>query len=463
MVQVSSDVFVFGCPGLQLEEASAVLTLYESRLWIVQEAALAKRNMCFCGTLVFDLVEVTRAALWLRLHLRTSALPKLYESTRLPAVLNAYVDHAHGWYHGPPEHVPPEQIEHTYNTLATISRVNEATNPIDKLYGVLGLINHATGTKGIDIFPDYEKPIAWAFRAAAWSSIMSTSKLSILLLVYNRETDLENARPTQDADDEFPSWTPRLQRAWDPQCDPVPVLTDYQASSSITSSARSLNPREAGPYLTVDGICVGKVRARSGPILEPPSDGGYDIEDTLRQIFGMVDQFVSLARKERPPTTGGLALRELACAVVSGLDHNREQATDEWIEHAYSSLRSLLLRPGVNIPGLNDVTAETGPEAVLASQFFLAMGSTCLNRCLFALDPPSELQGTMGSIASGPTFTREGDIVAILYGYDWPAILRPVDDGSWQFVGPCYVYGIMRGEAVPVLRGSDYERIFVLC
>ena len=40
-----------------------------------------------------------------------------------------------------------------------------------------------------------------------------------------------------------------------------------------------------------------------------------------------------------------------------------------------------------------------------------------------------------------------GDVVAILFGHDVPCVLRPHGD-RYQFVGDCYVRGIMRGEMV---------------
>lgn len=50
------------------------------------------------------------------------------------------------------------------------------------------------------------------------------------------------------------------------------------------------------------------------------------------------------------------------------------------------------------------------------------------------------------------------DTVAILYGGKMPYILRPIkEDGSYLFVGECYVRGMMRGEMMESLfpRFSD--------
>jgi hypothetical protein len=38
-----------------------------------------------------------------------------------------------------------------------------------------------------------------------------------------------------------------------------------------------------------------------------------------------------------------------------------------------------------------------------------------------------------------------------------PYILRPVADGKFKFLGPCYVHGIMEGEAIKDLEAGKYK------
>ena len=63
-----------------------------------------------------------------------------------------------------------------------------------------------------------------------------------------------------------------------------------------------------------------------------------------------------------------------------------------------------------------------------------------------------------GRLGAGPPTTTEGDRVFVAKGSDYPLALRPLSDPfsedgqqdfhSYQFVGLCYVDGIMDGEAV---------------
>lgn len=49
-----------------------------------------------------------------------------------------------------------------------------------------------------------------------------------------------------------------------------------------------------------------------------------------------------------------------------------------------------------------------------------------------------------------------GDEVYVLFGGGMPYILRPTaEDKEFQFVGDCYVHGIMDGEAVTMRRGQQ--------
>ena len=53
-----------------------------------------------------------------------------------------------------------------------------------------------------------------------------------------------------------------------------------------------------------------------------------------------------------------------------------------------------------------------------------------------------------GRLGLGPETMIPEDVVVIISGLAWPAILRSIN-GRWLFIGLAYVHGIMDGEAVP--------------
>jgi hypothetical protein len=49
-----------------------------------------------------------------------------------------------------------------------------------------------------------------------------------------------------------------------------------------------------------------------------------------------------------------------------------------------------------------------------------------------------------------------GDIICVLFGCSLPVVLRK-KNGYYNFLGECYVHGIMEGEAVRALEKGEVE------
>jgi hypothetical protein len=80
--------------------------------------------------------------------------------------------------------------------------------------------------------------------------------------------------------------------------------------------------------------------------------------------------------------------------------------------------------------------------------FSTDMALACAGRPYFATDEQLVGLGCPGM--------RVGDIVVVLYGCSMPYILRPRWNGTMEFVGDCYVHGLMNGEELArVQRNAD--------
>ena len=65
-----------------------------------------------------------------------------------------------------------------------------------------------------------------------------------------------------------------------------------------------------------------------------------------------------------------------------------------------------------------------------------------------------------GYFGVGPLGTQSGDIVSVIWGCGIPVVLRKVDD-HWVLIGPCFVLGLMDGEARKSFEaGKRKERVF---
>jgi hypothetical protein len=67
-----------------------------------------------------------------------------------------------------------------------------------------------------------------------------------------------------------------------------------------------------------------------------------------------------------------------------------------------------------------------------------------------------------GYVGVGPRPLQTGDLITILYGAQWPIILRRFKTG-YHLLGQCFVSGIMHGEAVHEHRGKSLpDELFML-
>ncbi len=62
-----------------------------------------------------------------------------------------------------------------------------------------------------------------------------------------------------------------------------------------------------------------------------------------------------------------------------------------------------------------------------------------------------------GFLGLAPEMARAGDAVCVLQGGDVPFVVRPKGEDSWEFVGECYVHGIMQGEVVQEAKREDVK------
>lgn len=68
-----------------------------------------------------------------------------------------------------------------------------------------------------------------------------------------------------------------------------------------------------------------------------------------------------------------------------------------------------------------------------------------------------------GFIGLGPEDLQSNDVITLCYGSRYPIALRPMENGNWQFVGFCYVRGIMDHELLVCFPEIDLKEVkFVL-
>ena len=59
----------------------------------------------------------------------------------------------------------------------------------------------------------------------------------------------------------------------------------------------------------------------------------------------------------------------------------------------------------------------------------------------------------------GPQTMARGDEIIVFYGGRRPLVLRPKGE-QYEMIGPCYVHGIMFGEAVEKAKAEGREEVW---
>jgi hypothetical protein len=78
--------------------------------------------------------------------------------------------------------------------------------------------------------------------------------------------------------------------------------------------------------------------------------------------------------------------------------------------------------------------------------------------------PGRKLMTTIkGYLGLAPEEVLKGDVIAVLYGCNFPVVLRPYGE-RFYVVGECYVDGVMDGELIEARDREEYqEREITLC
>ena len=431
------------------EEETDILDIYYSsqwfqRLWVVQEVALSVNNTCYFGGSSCSLLATLRAARWLQ-HNSRYMPGKL---TRHGGIQNAsrmfeLCDHRIGTY---------GSFRGRFGLLHILSDTFQlhALDPRDYIFAVLGLVRRfkKLGADPPDpqlLDPDYSKPVDQVLRDAAFYSICERQDLEIFHFATPRFGDLTVATVPG-----LPSWVPSWSRPWRiSEKDPSQfTLSFYGASSTVPLNTE--HTRKSSTYrLHLTGILVSKVEMRSKVITK----------ERLRRFRGMkVEDMICSSFKSEGLNKLGLNSQSqgsLVMTITTGVNRRNQRSTKQECEAMSAAYDRIIGQIGLRDP--DEPIDLSNSDNKLAIELHQTMHSPLKNRRLFTT--------RSGGLGVGPRDTECGDMIAILFGCKMPVVLRQkrTSSNEFEFVGLCYIHGIMDGEAVEEHRVAGREDIeFVL-
>jgi hypothetical protein len=376
-------------------------------------------------------------------------------------------------------------LDQTYNCFC-------ATNPEDKVFGILGLCVEVQGTHWpAALEPNYRLPPGKVFRDVARYLIESTGSLAILSFVC-----------AAGQCDEMPSWVPDLTGSlfYRGGMNEIFLEEDGKVGLRIRTSYRAtlglplkLDTRTDRDILALRGlrldtvvfqleenysISLGLQALTAGERARSHRVTFKKIKEKLA-LFGSTKRFSTAPTAESIMESGALSpsllriwmsmvdlsgtveswdVEELALSfhriTTAGQGANTLPFDSEEEElHSFKNCCAYLVKALKTHPtgsseyhkGFLERNSPLGdPDA-----FFATARKWCPGRRFFRT-----ADGLMGM---GPGTMKEGDVLCLLFGSAVPYILRP-KDGRYIFVGDCYVDALMEGQA---LLGIIDNKLFV--
>jgi hypothetical protein len=325
-----------------------------------------------------------------------------------------------------------------------VSHLSElsSTNPLDRIYSVLALASDGPrldektlmlrneGTLRID----YEAKVVDVYQTFVLQAIKNSNSLDIICRHWVGDVSA--------ADWDLPTWTCPLQSSLQPtgdttervRADSLVGLSGHSWYNASRGTAADFYVRwpevfDKPKSLFVHGLSIDTI-AKIGPRAED----GILLQEWLQ--LGRCD-----AASETVPEEFWRTL------VADRAPHG--SPAPSWYGRAF--LYCLHLSPTGNI-NTNRIITESEAEPSLVIDFLQRVQSVIWNRRFL-------VSGTKRYMGLAPVTAEIGDLICVLHGCSVPVLLRHQTDtgGSsyFQFIGECYVHGIMDGEAVAA--GTDKE------
>ncbi|KAK7186189.1 hypothetical protein DPSP01_005019 [Paraphaeosphaeria sporulosa] len=398
------------------EDARIVGKLLErpwfSRIWVVQEVARARVAVVICGTycVAWDCFArwpfraISRTATWTRQRVAIER----GTTSEIPGILN----YASGY--------TPSTGSDSLLQILHENRSALATNPLDKVFGILGLMADITPYEHII---DYSEQTHKVYTAIACQILSDTQSLRLL-----SAAGLVEGPGSSYGIEQLPSWVPD----WSYTKPDVTFGLGKTFMEPFNAGGRSFTLHEGRGKLRVEGIKTAVI-TKIGNI-----DTSNRAEERLSE---MVESWQELFRDtessySRPMVSSSGLNMEVFCETITACPPKTVFTT------SYSTYGP---KWRLQVSGLKPQVQRRILRVTYNRNFFIARKT----------DSAFEEHFVMGI---GPAALREGDIVAVLLGGPVPYVLRasPDDHATYQLVGECYVHGIMSGEALHHVR-EDVE------
>lgn len=440
-------------PWLEVDEQglNAIAALFGrpwfTRVWVLQEVGVASEVMMLCGPSEMPFqyaINFCCVAVFAARYAREL-------TTRIAPVTDAYFDiwttfeSPRSWITRMP--ISPRRDGgrsnmRLFSVVFTTFFGFQASDRRDGIYAMLGHpVFDCAQKSDVLIRPDYTISIQELIRDITIAEMLKKKQLSLLSMVQHTEDSILDSRP---------SWMPwRLKTAKQP--------IDWQCFTACDDLNASVEVRD--DILKCRGFQIDVIAHAYDEI---PNRGILSESECVRRL--------SLLKKDMMTVHGHSSSEEQVLRVLSCIldcsslavpgDYLSTENRDTKLLSRVSILSKLVgqyAQDQVDLQGAD--RAETDPTTLYSAQevaFIQTAQNYCSDRKVFCTQ--------RGYWGLGPDVLQPGDLCCVIYGGRVPYVLRPSKTGSGnRFLGECYVYGSMHGEALQSLaEGQKQEEYFTL-
>ncbi|XEU97506.1 hypothetical protein FSHL1_002792 [Fusarium sambucinum] len=442
-------------PSYNKEDKYSVLKItlwlmnqWYTRIWTLQEAALARSLVYRCGSFTIQEREMDGFINSFIRHFFGEQCCNMRNLDMKHGIAGLDME-IHSWAVRMRNMVKLKNTKGPSNFLEIASKFRHrlATNPRDKVFGVLGLTTDLPKT-----IVDYTPSVVETFSKVVFEHITRTGTLDILSHTLPKPNDRTDNTPTERSEI-FPSWVPDWSDSRKKENWRLPGLSERQSFTHIfhaCSLGSTPCPRRISPdQLELKGIFCDKIVELGAPM-------HFNILGCDLEVFKNWRQMTNVDKDpERPYIAGTTTLDAYFRTLCMDIDPSKFSSdtptTDTTAIKADITTRGLHDKWWWNVLLFLEYPGESkGPGAkMLQTPLFQKYSShfaiVASGRKMFLTE-----KGYLG-LASDEA--HKGDEIWILDGGRLPLVLRRHDtqapgtvSSKYTFIGDGYVQGIMGGE-----------------
>lgn len=407
---------------------------YWRRLWIIQEIVCSNDLVVHCGE--HSVTYATMQNLW---KVFTNAYRKLdYDTMQRHEKFISKI----AWSAPTRTNEKPQAESENRLLLELLVAHKNAlcTDLRDRVYGLLGISSLNTSSHP-ELKIDYTKSPSEVYRGAARAIIEETGSLDVICMSCEAVTrpDTSEYRPRQPY---LPTWAPD----WNLFDISMPLSVSYPDARASGDSRARFKFSADGKILTAEGLCVAPLDYCS----ERFEVTNTRYQDMIRCFLGwrlMTQAHLGIHPFQQADPRLDQFYRVITCENAE-FDRILQEVKDWWAQW-----QSQLLQH--KSADAIEVTAYQKGYLQLIFDF-------CAGKRLLYFESPQGCTQPKFKLGLCPNEAKEGDLLCVLLGCNYPVILRPLTD-HYVLIGEALVPQYMKGKAVEEMReGSLKAQDFVI-